>query len=208
MSLQNGKSVVPMFNVYTDVPLPGRFFGLNVDDLMFSTDPKSLLFGEKAGLPFSPVGIYDFSNRLITTVETDYNGIYDVLLPSTNRINCPTPSGVCANLYRFVGNDPGVPGPAQPELQPAVPDDRRRVRGVPGLIIPADTAPTQVGVTVQLPGHPAEHPARLPGQRPRRDRGQPRPRAVRRLPAVHDRHRRPGSRSTARASAPPRAPAS
>ena len=80
--------------------------------------------------PFTPVGIYDFANRLVTTVETDYNGLFDVLLPSTNRINCPTPSGVCANLYRFVGNDPGVPGRLNLELQPAVPDHRGRVRGL------------------------------------------------------------------------------
>ena len=99
-----------MFNVFTDVPLPGRFFFYNVDDLNFSTDPKSLLYGEKAGMAFNPVGVYDWANRLVTTVETDYNGLADVLLPSTNRINCPTPSGVCANVYRFVGNDPGVPG--------------------------------------------------------------------------------------------------
>ena len=66
-ALQNGKSIVPTFNVFTDVPLPGRFFGLIVDDLNFSTDPKSLLYGEKAGIPFSPVGIYDFANRLVTT---------------------------------------------------------------------------------------------------------------------------------------------
>ncbi len=41
VTLLNGKSVVPMFNVWTDVPLPGRFFGLNNDDLTLSTDPKS-----------------------------------------------------------------------------------------------------------------------------------------------------------------------
>ncbi|MEA2136771.1 MAG: large repetitive protein, partial [Solirubrobacteraceae bacterium] len=152
VALQNGKSVVPMFNVFTDVPLPGRFFGLNVDDLMFSTDPRSLLFGEKAGLAFSPVGIYDFANRLITTVETDYNGIFDVLLPSTNRINCPTPSGVCANLYRFVGNDPGVPGALNLNYNPQYRTIAAEFEAFPGLIIPADTAPTQVGVTVQLPG--------------------------------------------------------
>ena len=111
-----------------------------VDDLNFSTDPKSLLFGEKAGMPFAPVGIYDYTNRLVTTVETDYNGLFDVLLPSTNRINCPTPSGVCANLYRFVGNDPGVPGRLNLELQPAVPHDRGRVRGLPG---PASCRPTR-----------------------------------------------------------------
>ena len=101
---------MPTFNFFTDVPLPARFWGLIVDDLNFSADPKSLIYGEKAGVPFAPVGIYDYTNRLVTTVESDFNGLFDVLLPSTNRINCPTPSGVCANLYRFVGNDPGIPG--------------------------------------------------------------------------------------------------
>ena len=142
------------------------------------------------------------------TVETDYNGIFDVLLPSTNRINCPTPSGVCANLYRFVGNDPGMPGPAQPELQPAVPDDRRRVRGDARADHPGRHRPDPGRRHRPAARLTAEHPARLPGERPGRDRGQPRPRAVRGLAAVHDRHRDRRSRSTARASAPPRAPAS
>ena len=152
VTLHNGKSVVPMFNVFTDVPLPGRFFGLIVDDLNFSSDPKSLLYGEKAGVPFAPVGIYDYANRLVTTVESDFNGLFDVLLPSTNRINCPTPSGVCANLYRFVGNDPGIPGRLNPNYNPQFRTIAAEFEAMPGLIIPADTAPTQVGVVVQLPG--------------------------------------------------------
>jgi hypothetical protein len=150
--LQDGKSVVPMFNVFTDVPLPGRFFAYTIDDLNFSTDPKSMLYGEKAGLPFTPVGIYDFANRLVTTVETDYNGLFDVLLPSTNRINCPTPSGVCGNLYRFVGNDPGIPGRLNPNYNPQYRTIAAEFEAWPGIIVPADTAPTQVGVSVQLPG--------------------------------------------------------
>ena len=141
-----------MFNVFTDVPLPGRFFFYNVDDLNFSTDPKSLLYGEKAGMAFNPVGIYDWANRLVTTVETDYNGLADVLLPSTNRINCPTPSGVCANLYRFVGNDPGVPGRLNLNYNPQYRTIAAEFEAFPGLIVPADTAPTQVGVNAQLPG--------------------------------------------------------
>ena len=54
------------------------------------------MYGEKVGLAFAPVGIYDFANKLEYTTETDFNGIYDVLMPSTNHISCPTPSGVCA----------------------------------------------------------------------------------------------------------------
>ena len=152
VSLQNGRSIVPGFNVFTDVPLPSRFFALNNDDLTFSTDPKSLLYGEKAGIPFSPVGIYDFANRLVTTSETDYNGLFDVLLPSTDRISCPTPSGVCGNVYRFVGNDPGVPGRLNPNYNPQYRTIAAEFEAWPGIIVPADTAPTQVGVTVQLPG--------------------------------------------------------
>jgi hypothetical protein len=150
--LHSGKSVVPTFNVFTDVPLPGRFFGLLVDDLNFSADPRSLLYGEKAGVPFAPLGIYDSWNRLVTTVETDANGIYDVLLPSTNRINCPTPSGVCASVWRFVGNDPGIPGRLNTNYNPQYRTIAAEFESWPGLIVPADNAPTQVGVSVQLPG--------------------------------------------------------
>lgn len=150
--VSNGRSIAPTFNVFTDVPIPGRFWGLIVDDLNFSTDPKSLLYGEKAGVPFAPVGIYDYTNRLVATVESDYNGLFDVLLPSTNRINCPTPSGVCANLYRFVGNDPGTPGQLNPNYNPQFRTIAAEFEAIPGLIVPADLAPTQMGVTIQLPG--------------------------------------------------------
>ena len=152
VTLSNGRSVVPTFNVFTDVPLPGRFFGLLVDDLNFSSDPTSLLFGEKRGIPFAPVGIYDFMDEHVTTVETDFNGIYDVLLPSTNRINCPTPSGVCTNVYRFVGNDPGYPGRLNPNYSTQYRTIAAEFEAMPGSIIPADNAPTQMGTSIQLPG--------------------------------------------------------
>ncbi|MBI5069294.1 MAG: IPT/TIG domain-containing protein [Deltaproteobacteria bacterium] len=147
-----GRSIAPTFNYFTDVPIPGRFWGLIVDDLNFSADPKSLLYGEKGGVPFAPVGIYDWANRLVTTVESDYNGLFDVLVPSTNRISCPTPSGVCANLYRMVGNDPGIPGRLNPNYNPQFRTISAEFEAFPGLLVPADLAPTQVGVTVQLPG--------------------------------------------------------
>ncbi len=152
VSLANGRSIVPTFNVFTDVPLPGRFWGLVVNDLGFSTDPHQINYGEKAGVPFAPVGIYDQNNRLVHTSESDYSGLFDVLLPSTNRINCPTPSGVCANMYRFVGNDPGVPGRLNLNYNPRYRTIAADFEALPGLLVPADLAPTQVGVTVQLPG--------------------------------------------------------
>ena len=150
--LANGRSIVPTFNYFTDVPLPGRLWGLLVDDLNFSSNPKSLAYGEKAGVAFAPVGIYDYTNRLVETVESDYNGLFDVLMPSTNRINCPTPSGVCTNLYRFVGNDPGVPGRLNLNYKPGYRTIAAEFEAMPGVINPADLAPTTVGVVVQLPG--------------------------------------------------------
>jgi len=150
--LGDSKSIAPGFNLFTDVPLPGRFWGLIVDDLNFSSNPKSLAYGEKQPLSFAPVGIYDYTNRLITTVESDYNGLFDVLLPSTNRISCPTPSGVCANLYRFVGNDPGTPGHWNPNYTPQYRTISAEFEAFAGLTIPADLAPTPVAVAVQIPG--------------------------------------------------------
>lgn len=152
VTLANGKSIAPAFNLFTDVPIPGRHWFIIIDDLNFSSNPKSITFGEKAGMPFVPVGIYDWTDRLVTTVESDYNGLADVLLPSTNRISCPTPSGVCANLYRYVGNDPGVPGRLNLNFNPQFRTIAAEFEILPGLIVPADLAPTQVGVTVQLPG--------------------------------------------------------
>ncbi|MFN8465927.1 MAG: SdrD B-like domain-containing protein [Caldilineaceae bacterium] len=149
--VNNGKSIVPTFNLFTDVPLPTRFTGLLVDDINFSSDPRSLMYGEKQGIPFTPVGIYDFTNRMVATVESDFNGIYDVLLPSTNRINCPTPSGVCAGMYRFVANDPGVPGRLNPNWRPEYRTIATEFEAIPGLTIPTDLAPTQVGITVESP---------------------------------------------------------
>jgi hypothetical protein len=150
--VSNGRSIAPTFNYFTDVPLPGRFFAYIIDDLNFSANPQSLLYGEKAGIPHIPIGIYDYTRRLVTTVESDYNGLFDVLLPSTNRISCPTPSGVCANLFRLVGNDPGIPGRLNPNFNPQYRTIAADFEVFPGLLVPADLAPTQVGVAVQLPG--------------------------------------------------------
>jgi uncharacterized repeat protein (TIGR01451 family) len=150
--LSDRKSIAPGFTLFTDVPLPGRFWGLMVDDLNFSSNPQSTAYGEKLPLSFAPVGIYDYTNRLITTVETDYNGFWDVLLPSTNRISCPTPSGVCANLYRFVGDDPGTPGHWNPNYNAQYRTIAAEFEAFPGLTLPADLAPTPVSVAVQIPG--------------------------------------------------------
>jgi hypothetical protein len=152
VDLNNGKSIVPMFNVFTDVPIPSRLRGLLVDDLNYAVDTRATLFGDKAGVPNAPVGIYDYTNRLLFTAETDFNGIYDVLMPSTDHISCPTPSGVCTNLYRFVGNDPGAPGHLNQNYNPRFRTIATEFEAMPGVTIPTDLAPTQVGVSIGIPG--------------------------------------------------------
>ncbi|MEQ6901411.1 SdrD B-like domain-containing protein [Nocardioides sp. YIM 152588] len=151
VELNNGKSIAPTFNIFTDVPIPSRLRGLIVDDINFSADPRSVMYGEKAGVPFTPVGIYDYQNRLVQTLESDFNGVYDVLLPSTNHISCPTPSGMCANMYRFVANDPGVPGRLNPNWNPRYRTIATEFEALPGVEIPTDLAPTQVGLKVESP---------------------------------------------------------
>jgi IPT/TIG domain len=146
------RSVAPMFHVYTEVPIPTRFMGYIIDDLNVSTDPKQLTFGEKAGVSNVPIGIYDYAGRNVHVAESDYNGYYEVLLPSTDTINCPTPSGVCPNVYRLVGNDPGQQGSPNPQYDPQYRTVSTFFQGWAGVVHPVDQAPTRIGVSIQFPG--------------------------------------------------------
>jgi hypothetical protein len=91
----------------TDVQIPGRVVGLVSNNITFDRDPQSIWYGEPAPVGHIPVGIRDYKGRLLTTVETDENGIYEALLPSTETLNCPIPQGPCPGMYNFVVNDPG-----------------------------------------------------------------------------------------------------
>lgn len=146
------RSVAPGFTLYTDVPLPARMWGYTIDDLNVDTNPRRTTFGEKAAIRNSPTGVYDWSGRLITYVNSDPNGIWEVLLPSTTSANCPSPSGVCPNMYRFVGNDPGPPAAPFPNYNPAYRTIAANFQAWPGLTTVADTAPTQVGASILGPG--------------------------------------------------------
>ena len=144
VTLNNGKSIAPTFDFFTEVPLPGRWKGYMIDDLTVSTNLQDLFLGEKAGAPNMPIGVYDFSNRLLHTISSDANGVFEVLLPSTTSINCPTPSGVCPNVYYMLGNDPGQPESANPNYNPQYRTIGASFEIYPGLIIPSDLAPTQI----------------------------------------------------------------
>ena len=150
--VQPRRSIAPIFHVFTRVPIPTRFVGYIIDDLSVSTNPKSTVFGEKAGMSNVPVGIYDYTGRLVYTAESDYNGYYEALLPSTGTIACPTPSGVCPNVYRLVGNDPGQVGAPNLNYNPQYRTIGTEFQGWPGVVHPVDQAPTRIAASFQLPG--------------------------------------------------------
>ena len=72
--VEAGQSVAPNFLVYTDVPIPAKFYGYVTDDVSVSTDRRSTALGEVQGIGNVPVGLYDWANRLLTVTATDPNG--------------------------------------------------------------------------------------------------------------------------------------
>ena len=158
ITVQTGKSATPNFHFFTDVPLPGRIHGLITDDLNTSTNPKELFYGEKAGIPNVPIGIYDFANRLVTTIHTDANGVYEVILPSTSSYNCPLPAGPCPGVYRLVANDPGQPGHLNADHNPQYRTLSVFQQVWPNLTLPSDLAPIPVSYFVESPGTQNAHP--------------------------------------------------
>jgi hypothetical protein len=159
VTVSEGRSIAPAFSFFTPVPLPGRHWGLILDDLNISTNPMDMTYGEKAGIPNAPIGIYDFTNRLVKTVHSDPHGYFQALLPSTLNINIPSPSGVAANMFYYVGNDPGQPGALNSHYNPQYRTIATPFEVYPGIGIVADLAPTTIGVSIQSPGSQTTHPA-------------------------------------------------
>ncbi len=139
VTLNNGKSIAPSFTYFTDVPIPGKWKGYIIDDLSISVNPLDLMYGEKAGAPLMPIGIYDFTNRMVASMVSDPNGVFEILLPSTHSVNCPSPSGVCPNVYYMLGNDPSLAG-----YNPQYRTIGASFEIYSGLLIPSDLAPTQI----------------------------------------------------------------
>ncbi len=151
VTVRSGQTTAPNFNLFTDVPLPTHFWGLTLNDLGITLDKRSANYGEALGMPYVPVGLYDWSGRLVDTVHTDFNGLYEALEPSTDTFNCPVPAGPCPNMYRFVGNDPGGIGSPNSDYDPRFRTIAATFQGWPGLYTVTDEAPTQVAATVLTP---------------------------------------------------------
>ena len=158
VTVRAGQTTAPNFNLFTDVPLPTHFWGVTLNDLGLTFDKRSVNYGEAQGLPFVPVGLYDYAGRLVDTVHTDFNGLYEALEPSTDTFNCPVPAGPCPNMYRFVGNDPGQPGALNPDYNPRFRTIAANFQGWPGLYTVTDEAPTQVASIALAPDGTTANP--------------------------------------------------
>jgi hypothetical protein len=156
--VEDQRSVAPGFHYFTDVPQPGRLFGAVVEDLMLGTDPKEFYYGEKAGIPNAPIGVYDYTGKLVLNTQADPNGFFDILLPSTNTFNCPLPAGPCPNMYRVVGNDPGTPEHPNASYDPQYRTFATWWQIWPGLSLLADVALLPTAPVVETPGTTNTHP--------------------------------------------------
>ncbi len=158
VTVRAGQATAPNFNLFTEVPIPTHFWGLTLNDLGLTLDKRSVNYGEAQGLPFVPVGLYDWTGRLVDTTHTDFNGLYEALEPSTDTYNCPVPAGPCPNMYRFVGNDPGQPGALNSDYNARFRTIATNFQGWPGLYTVTDEAPTQVAATALAPNTTVANP--------------------------------------------------
>jgi hypothetical protein len=150
--VQNGQSVAPNFLLYTDVPLAAVFAGYATDDISVSTNKLSTGLGEVQPIPNLPIGIYDWTGTQVSEVNTDYNGQWLVMLPSTNTMNCNTVAGPCPSVYRFVGNDPGQPASPNLNWNPTYRTIAAQFQAWPGEFMPSDVAPTRAVVAFEGQG--------------------------------------------------------
>ncbi len=152
VELRDGLNAGADFFIYTDVPVAGRIVGFLLDDVNLETDPARIYYGEKRGIPDTPVGIRDYTGRLITTVHSDINGIFEVLLPSTYTRNVPIPSGVAPGMYQVVGNDPGDPAAPNARYNPNYQSLKLVFDVWPGKTTYADVALFPITAFVAAPG--------------------------------------------------------
>jgi hypothetical protein len=114
-----------------DVEEPGRVIGQVFNDIYFDRNQNSHWYGEPRPIGGIPVGIYArvdtvpntscpdpsqpgircFDSNLwrhIKTLTTSADGAYEILLPSTETLNCPIPQGPCPGMYIAIVDDPGT----------------------------------------------------------------------------------------------------
>jgi len=160
VEVRDGLNATADFFIYTDVPVAGRIVGFLLDDVNIETDPARIYYGEKRGIPDTPVGIRDYTGKLLATVHSDSNGVFEVLLPSTYTRNVPTPSGVAPGMYQVIGNDPGGPTSPNPRYNPNYQTLKMVFDVWPGKTTYADVALFPITAFVAAPGSQFATPPR------------------------------------------------
>lgn len=140
VDLRDGQNAVSDFQVFTQVPLAGRFIGLVTDDLALEFRPGNPRLGDKPGPSFMPISIQDFAGHELVRTYTDEWGIYNTLLPSTYTTNVPNPTGVSPHMVKLFLNHPGFdPANPDPFYNPAYPVAEWTLDVWPGKITYVDT---------------------------------------------------------------------
>ena len=199
-TLNNGKSIVPMFNLFTDVPLPSRLRGLIIDDVNFSANPKNTAYGEKAPACRS-------CRSASTTSPTGWSRPSSPTTTASTTCCCPRPTTSAARPRRASApactassaTTPASPGRLNPNYNPRYRMIGTEFEAHPGRHDPDRPRPDPGRRADLPPGHGPAHRGHLPGATRAAA-------AVRGLPALRQRHRA-ASPSRAPASAPRRAPA-
>ncbi len=151
----------PNDNHAGDVQEPGRLVGQVFNDIYFERNPESVWYGEPRPIGGIPIGIYarvdtvcpvDDPNcatpninlpydpnvwRLFTTVTTSPDGSFEVLVPSTETLNCPIPQGPCPGMYLVTVDDPGT-------------KEHPNANFNPNLLVATTPAEAWPGLTTQL----------------------------------------------------------
>ena len=139
MTLAARETAAVDFFAFTKVPSPGRVFGHLTDDLSLDTDTESPRYGEGRALPGIPIGVRDYSYRLLTTISTDELGFYEALLPAAQTANCQAATGLCSTTYLFVLNDPGDPARPNASFDSRFSTESRAVEVMSGTTARLDT---------------------------------------------------------------------
>ncbi len=117
-TLTNGNNAGADFHLFTEVPLPARIKGFVNDNLNLETTPGVPQFGDKSGVPYVPVSIKDFSGKEVARVYTDQNGFFEALVPTNQRVNVPSPTGLGPNTLLVRANDRGPIDNPDPNFNP------------------------------------------------------------------------------------------
>jgi len=123
VQVSQGKNAAVEFFLHTEVPVAGHWTGFTLNDLANEFNVISPNFGEKFAPAFLSAIVRDYAGNEVYRTTTDGYGVYNVLVPSSFRINTPMASGVSANVLQLCLNSAIMENPDYDPSQPPHPID-------------------------------------------------------------------------------------